>query len=70
VLSLRVEDYSSGPKPDRDEPGQVWEFGKKVGGNEIYIKLKIHDQGRRKVAKCISFHIAVHDVCYPFKTSK
>ncbi|MBW2039214.1 MAG: hypothetical protein JRI46_06410 [Deltaproteobacteria bacterium] len=27
ILSLSVEDYCDGPKPDTNRPGEVWEFG-------------------------------------------
>ncbi|MEW6657660.1 MAG: hypothetical protein AB1424_03270 [Thermodesulfobacteriota bacterium] len=70
LLSLAVDDYSSGPEPDHNFPGDVWKFGKEVGDKTIYIKLKIDDQGHRKVAKCLSFHIAEHEICYPHKPSK
>ncbi len=65
ILSLSVSNYSSGPKPDRDKPGKVWEFGKKIKEKEIYIKLKIADIGLIKIAKCISFHEAKHPLDYP-----
>lgn len=70
LLSLTVEDYFSGPEPDHSFPGDVWKFGKEVGGEEVYIKLKIEDQGHRKVAKCLSFHIAEREIYYPYKSSK
>ncbi len=65
ILSLSVSNYSSGPKPDKDKPGYVWEFGKKIKGKEIYIKLKIADVDTAKIAKCISFHEAEHPIDYP-----
>lgn len=71
LLSLTVDNYSSGPEPDRDFPGEVlWKFGKEVGDKQVYIKLKIDDQGHRKVAKCMSFHIAEHEIYYPHKPCK
>ena len=66
ILSLSVEDYCDGPKPDKDRPGEVWEFGKLMGGKDIYIKLKIAHVGRVKLAKCISFHEAERGLCFPF----
>ena len=65
ILSLSVEDYCEGPKPDKDRPGEVWEFGKLIEGNEVYIKLKIARVGRVKLAKCISFHVAERPLCFP-----
>jgi len=29
ILNLSVSDYCAGPKPDKDRPGAIWEFGKK-----------------------------------------
>jgi hypothetical protein len=63
IMDLEPEDYCEGPKPDDDgTPGEVWLFGKVVGGRNIYIKLKLSDQ-----AKCISFHAAEHEMKFPFK---
>ena len=37
ILGLSVENYHSGPKPDIDRPGNVWEFGKKIErGGDIH----------------------------------
>jgi len=62
-----VENYYDGPKQDRDRPGKVWEFGKKIDGNEIYIKLKIAEVNNEKLAKCISFHKANSPLSFPLK---
>jgi hypothetical protein len=70
LLSLTVDDCFSGPEPDHNFPGDIWKFGKDDEGRQIYIKLKIHDQGHRKVAKCLSFHIAEYEICYPQKPPK
>jgi hypothetical protein len=70
LLSLTANDYSSGPEPDLNFPGDVWIFANEVEGKQLYIKLKIQDQGHRKVAKCLSFHIAEHEICTPYKLSK
>lgn len=70
ILSLTVEDYCSGPNPDKDLPGQIWVFGKVIGAQEIYIKLKIAEIGSEKIAKCISFHPADHKLCFPYKNPK
>ncbi len=67
ILSLSVEDYHDGPKPDKDRPGEIWEFGKKVDGDEIYIKLKIAMSGSERFAKCISFHKAQFPLSFPLK---
>ncbi len=39
LLDLSAEDYSNGPEPDRDFPGEVWVFGKEILGHEVYIKI-------------------------------
>jgi hypothetical protein len=70
LLSLSVEDYCSGPEPDKDKPGSIWEFGKNIEGKEVYIKLKIAEIGAQKYAKCISFHKARFPQCYPLKVQK
>ncbi len=67
LLELSVEDYSSGPAPDRGGDGDVWIFGKVFNGKEAYIKLKISVDGEKEVAVCISFHPAEHSIYYPFK---
>jgi hypothetical protein len=67
MLSLTVNDYSSGPEADQNFSGEICKFGITVGDKQVYIKLKIEDQKHRKVAKCLSFHIADHDIYYPYK---
>jgi len=41
IMTLSVENYCQGPEPDRDRPGAIWVFGKQIGAEEIYVKLKI-----------------------------
>lgn len=65
ILSLSVINYSSGPKPDKDRPGEVWIFGKEIKGHEIYIKLKIAEVNSIKIAKCMSFHEPEYPLKYP-----
>lgn len=67
IMILSVENYCQGPQPDRDRPGHIWVFGKQVGAEEIYIKLKIAQVGKEKIAKCISFHAADFPLCYPYR---
>jgi hypothetical protein len=67
LMSLSIENYCSGPEPDKDRPGSVWEFGKNFEGKEVYIKLKIAEIDGKKYAKCISFHKAKFPMCYPLK---
>jgi hypothetical protein len=70
IMTLSVENYCGGPEPDRDRPGDIWVFGKQVGTEEIYIKLKIAQVGKEKIAKCISFHTANFPLCYPFRAEE
>lgn len=70
LLDLSVTNYSNGPEPDNDRPGEVWMFGLQIQGHEIYIKLKVVDIGKQKMAKCISFHIAKHPLKYPHRCKK
>ena len=67
IMTLSVENYCQGPEPDRDRPGDIWVFGKQIGAEEIYIKLKIAQVGKEKIAKCLSFHAASLPLCYPYR---
>lgn len=67
ILNLSVSDYCAGPKQDKDRPGVIWEFGKKIRGHDVYIKLKIAEAGSVRIAKCISFHIAEFPIINPLK---
>lgn len=66
LAQLTYKDYMNGPEKDRDRPGNmIWEFGVHIQGEEIYIKLS--DDFNYNMAKCLSFHIAVHPIEYPYK---
>lgn len=65
ILTLSFEDYCSGPEPDNDRPGDLWIFGKQIGTQPVYIKLKIAQVGEEKIAKCLSFHAAKFPLCFP-----
>ena len=67
ILSLSVDDYCSGPEPDKDRGGEIWEFGKTLEGKEVYIKLKIAQAGKEEIAKCISFHPPNFPLIFPFR---
>ena len=67
ILALSTDDYASGPDEDRDRPGHLWVFGKRIG-REIYIKLKLYQFGGRDYAKCISFHYSEAPLKYPLRT--
>lgn len=67
VKQLQVEDYSSGPETDTLNKGNdLWIFGKYVKELEIYIKITLGFPNNNVV--CVSFHIAEHEMSYPFKT--
>lgn len=65
LLALSLENYSSGPHPDRDFPGDVWIFGTMVNDKEVYIKLKFVTKKGIDIAHCLSFHAAEHRLYYP-----
>jgi len=67
LLGLSVTDFCNGPLPDKDKPGELWEFGKQIEGQDVYIKLKVAGVAGVKIAKCISFHIAKHPLKYPHR---
>jgi len=65
ILKLTHIDYIDGPKTDIDNnfPGKIWEFGKIINCEEIYIKLKINNDE----PFCFSFHFPEKKMVYPFK---
>ncbi len=68
INGLAVEDYSSGPEPDSDKPGEVWFFGPAFNDGQIYIKLKlVVKQGVVPHALCISFHLARYPLALPHR---
>ena len=69
LLDLSTEDYSQGPEPDRDRPGEVWVFGVHLEGlpHEIYIKIKLTETEGGPLAKCLSFHIAQYPLAHPLR---
>lgn len=68
LLGLSVADFCKGPIPDDSKPGELWEFGKDMDGEEVYIKLKVVKE--LNLAKCISFHITAYPMRYPFKSDE
>jgi len=71
LLDLTPADYHAGPKPDdTDCTKEVWEFGKEVAGTEVYIKLRVVEDRRRRGmyhAMVWSFHPAEHKISYPLR---
>ena len=43
----------------------MWVFGKEVKNREVYIKISMGKANEETI--CISFHIAEHQIMYPFK---
>jgi len=68
LLSIELQDYSSGPTPEEMHTGDYWIFGSAIDSIEIYIKLKIvaYNNGSEK-AVCISFHPSEGPLKYPFR---
>lgn len=71
ILSLTPQNYYRGPTEDYDKDNykdqHIWEFGKIIQAQEIYIKLKIRkNKGGDEIA-CMSFHKAQYKMTYPLK---
>lgn len=66
VFGLTPADYVKGPEPDRDQPGEIWVFGKRVEKCLLYLKFKIMNAATLPRAKCISFHIADEPMKFPY----
>ena len=68
IMSLSAADYCAGPEPDKRQPGDIWEFGRSIGGVDVYVKLKLAElPDGEKIAKCISFHPAEHALRFPLR---
>jgi hypothetical protein len=64
ALGLVPEDYVSGPTPDDKRPGdEVWVFGLRVEGQEIYVKVCVITEPL--LCTCISFHVPDKPLSYP-----
>jgi hypothetical protein len=66
ILSLSLADYYAGPKKDKYKSGYYWEFGKRIDGVEVYIKLKIVEYNEDEYAVCFSFHRSEYQLNFPF----
>ena len=66
LKDLQLSDYSESLL-DRDDPNppMLYVFGKTIEEKEIYIKIKIREQERRRVI-CVSFHHAEHSMPHPY----
>ena len=67
LLQLDVSDYYKGPDEDKYDPysSPVWEFGKSVDNQEVYIKIS--SGKKNKPVVCKSFHFPKRKIHYPFK---
>lgn len=63
ILALSYLAYSEGPEVDEDgSTGEIWVFGVTIGGQSVYIKLKLDTNE----AKCLSFHPAISLIRKPY----
>ena len=64
--NLKATDYSEGPLAEKLHGGRdMWVFGKEVKKQEVYIKITLGSVGGDVI--CISFHISLYPMTYPFK---
>ncbi len=69
IKNLAVSDYSAGPiVSELDKNTEMWVFGKDVKQREVYIKISLGFPNASVI--CISFHLAEHDLSYPFKENE
>jgi hypothetical protein len=66
IMGLQLQNYYRGPiSTNGDWPADLWEFGIKARGVEVYIKLCL---GRADApALCLSFHEADFPISYPYQ---
>lgn len=61
---LKAEDYVETIR-DLTSFGDMYVFGKDYDGHELYIKISLGQPNRNTI--CVSFHIAEHEIDYPYK---
>ena len=66
ILSLTPMDYCRGPLRDQTIEGDLWEFGKRIRGKDVYIKLKLSGDLQRQVVRVLSFHFPERPLQYRF----
>lgn len=65
IFGLTFKNYIEGPCKDRDRNGsRLWIFGVEITDIEFYVKLS--DNFKGNVAKCISFHEPDFECKYPY----
>ena len=67
ILSLSMDDFCEGPLKDRKMSGDLWVFGKMIGGKEVYMKLKLSGDEKRPNVFVVSFHFADTPLRYFFR---
>ena len=67
ILTLSSKEYIKGPEEDITAEGEVWIFGKVVGGNEYYIKIKMSPTDNSPI--CLSFKPSKRTMKYPYAES-
>jgi hypothetical protein len=70
IRELTPDNYSSGPSPDdTDQTKEVWVFGSRTEGMEVYIKLRLNPTRRGEMPRGTiwSFHKAEHPMRYPLR---
>jgi len=66
VLSLVPDDHVSGPTSDEKRPSdEVWVFGLRVEGQEIYVKVCVITEPL--LCTCISCHHPERPLSYPLQ---
>jgi hypothetical protein len=63
LKALTTKDYFNGPIADQFGGRELWEFGKKIKGKEVYIKVSMGPVNKPVI--CISFHLAERKIKYP-----
>ena len=56
IIELDLNNYFKEPKEDFERPGLIWEFKTQIQSDVFYIKLKVIEESRFQVLKCLSFH--------------
>lgn len=69
---LEITDYSEGPLPDHaHENREVWVFGLRQGGDEIYIKVRLVERPPSLPTVLVwSFHRAERPMKYPLRAPR
>ena len=64
IKEITTKNYHYGLSDDEDSyPGDVWEFGFDLFGQEIYIKFRIH----KTYISCFKIHPGKKPMTYPFR---